>query len=68
MRAPNERSLEIAKALEGGASQRSLIKQGYPASTVRYYHLKINRPKAFDRRLKLNKKLLKQKSKLGEKE
>lgn len=46
-REPKKSSKEIIELLQQGVSQRQIAKKGYPESTVRYYFMKMHRPKKF---------------------
>lgn len=51
-REPSKKSKEIISFLESGVSQESLVKQGYPESTVKYWYRKLFNPKAYRRFVK----------------
>lgn len=46
-REPKTSSKEIIALLEQGVSQRQIAKKGYPESTVRYYFMKMHKPRKF---------------------
>lgn len=48
----SEKSKEIQEYLKQGYPQYQLFKMGYPVSTVRYHHLKLNRPDKFSEFIK----------------
>ena len=41
------RTDKIIKYLKEGRSQRSIIRMGFPESTVRYHYKKLYRPEAY---------------------
>jgi hypothetical protein len=51
-REPKQSSKEIIELLKQGVSQRQIAKRGYPESTIRYYFMKMHKPKQFTRYIK----------------
>lgn len=49
---PKKTSKEIIELLEQGVSQRQIAKKGYPESTIRYYFMKMHKPKQFTEYIK----------------